>query len=661
VNDGLVVAGGRWFEGDFELVYGLAPPGVYADGRLLLRDDSLHIVLGYRTDPADVDVPSAPLFDRANERRPAPGPAGGRPLRELVDRLDAFLLPLILQADGAERIRDRLGRFALQDPAVQAARIDDGTAVIEVADAPALRFPVPDARSAARVRGAVARALDRVGDAAATLAWFVDGRTVRVADPAEAALVRALLDDSDRDTALPWLLHVLSERVDGCHVATALRARYGGEAVGRLSSATGSAYPAGARHVRRLPGPGGTRVALACRDVSLRDLERVFRDPGPAFPSFPYALRPRTVSWLSREMETPGAMFGNLAAANGLVSGGQAGGSLDERKEFLALPEEGRGMWTRRGVGAGAAWARALPPVVLVPVPPAEVVALDWRSGEEAWRREIGSTPDPPLVGQRTFYFGTSDGAAVAIDASTGKIVWGRYVSARAGGLEPAPPPLRPVALLDGLVAFVQGEEILVIVDANTGAPRRSERLASAETAGAGEGGPPIVFATPDRLVAIGPRSGSVRATRERAFGRVPRIESCGGTWVVDDGRELSVVDAGLEPVSGIDLGAGAIWCAAGDRIVRAGPSDAIEAFAPASAIPVAALRLPSLPRAAASGGEDVYIAAADGFVYRVDIRAGRVRSRFPFDVPPGRPMELHGIGLFCVDRLGGTRGARLR
>ena len=119
-----------------------------------------------------------------------------------------------------------------------------------------------------------------------------------------------------------------------------------------------------------------------------------------------------------------------------------------------------------------------------VTVPPSSVYALDAKSGAEIWHYTrqmpadvkvccIATTRGVSVLGKRV-YFGTLDAHIVALDSTTGEIVWDREVTDHAIGYSITAAPL-PVG--DLVITGIAGSEFptrgfISAYDAATGAPR---------------------------------------------------------------------------------------------------------------------------------------------------------------------------------------------
>jgi alcohol dehydrogenase (cytochrome c) len=121
---------------------------------------------------------------------------------------------------------------------------------------------------------------------------------------------------------------------------------------------------------------------------------------------------------------------------------------------------------------------------LFVTVPPGSVYALDVKSGAEVWayRREIpadiriccsATIRGVSVLGNRV-YFGTLDAHIVALDSTTGAVVWDREIAEHFPGYSITAPPL-PIG--DVVITGIAGGEFPVrgfisAYDAATGAPR---------------------------------------------------------------------------------------------------------------------------------------------------------------------------------------------
>ena len=253
------------------------------------------------------------------------------------------------------------------------------------------------------------------------------------------------------------------------------------------------------------------------------------------------APKPRTVP-----EHDPGGWSEALGAATRAPSAGES------------LPPEPKAWWDT-GLGRAASGPLAFGDLVIAGMAvDRNVSVLDRATGDRLWRKRLNApgTTGPVLAGDRIFTAtGGSDGRLYGFTVD-GKKLWEHRVGFVQG----------PLAVIDGLVVAATETGGLVALEAGSGKPRWSRRVARATRAGVAAHDGSLLVASDDTLYRVSPADGATTVRGALPGTPIAPLARQGDTLLIAtaDGRVVALDAADLAilwtlDVNGTVLGSPAI------------------------------------------------------------------------------------------------------
>ncbi len=147
----------------------------------------------------------------------------------------------------------------------------------------------------------------------------------------------------------------------------------------------------------------------------------------------------------------------------------------------LVFVSAGEAIEALRGQDGGSAWIvpriKAIAPLVsrpgvIIAVTDAEILAIDARNGQVAWRHAAGGARLAPDVDGDRVYLGADDGRVLALTLASGEVAWDTYL----------PGGVTALAAHGGRVYAGAGDKQFYSLDARTGSVRWSRFIGSIPT-----------------------------------------------------------------------------------------------------------------------------------------------------------------------------------